>query len=260
MDIRLDAAIRMAQAGGKITLDYFNRPDLRVETKADLSPVTAADRAVEQCLRDRIREAFPEDGIVGEEYGVDAGTSGYTWTIDPIDGTKSFIHGVPLYGLLIACSDVDGPLLGVVYVPALGEMVYGIRGGGAFYKPSSGPVRPVTMRTTETLDRTAMVLTSGFEWATSPMKDFFMSGETMVRTWGDAYAWILLTTGRADAMIDHGIKEYDIAPLRVIIPEAGGAISVWQIPGRDDLAAIVSTKGLHSQLVTRFVDDGVSLP
>ena len=252
MDIRLDAAIQLAQAAGRLTLEYFNQPDLAVDIKADASPVTLADRGAEQLIRSGIKERFADDAIYGEEYGREPGTSGYEWTIDPIDGTKSFIHGVPLYGMLIAVADQDGPLIGVVHTPGTGEMVYAIRGGGAFYKPPTGPVRPAKVRETTTLEPMSLILTSGFEWATPAMRESFLTSDCMVRTWGDAYAWVLLASGRADAMIDHGIMEYDIAPLRTIIPEAGGAITVWEVDGKGDFAAVVSTKGLHEELLERF--------
>lgn len=251
MDLRLDAAIQLTQAAGRFTLDYFNQPNLQVETKADQSPVTLADKGAEELIRKGILERFADDAIFGEEFGKQEGTSGFEWIIDPIDGTKSFIHGVPLYGTLLAVTDAQGPFIGVVHTPATGEMVYAIRGGGAFYKPAKGPVRPAKLRDTSSLEPTSLILTSGFEWSTAQMRQAFTIGDTMVRTWGDAYAWILLASGRADAMIDHGIQEYDIAPLRVIIPEAGGTITVWETD-HNDLAAVVSTKGVHADLLKRF--------
>ncbi|WP_336250198.1 inositol monophosphatase family protein [Stomatohabitans albus] len=252
MNPRLEAALAIAKEAGQLTLEYFNKPGLQVEMKQDSSPVTLADTGSEALIRTRIGEQFPGDGMVGEEFGEQLGTSDYVWTIDPIDGTKSFIHGVPLYGVLIAVEDVAGPLIGVVHLPALGETVYAIRDGGAFWERADGDVVPAKVRTTTELTRMSLILTSGFEWATPTMREAFIRGDTMVRTWGDAYAWLLLATGRADAMIDHGIMEYDIAPLRVIIPEAGGAMTVWTPEGRDDLAAVVSTKGLHDTMLSRF--------
>lgn len=255
MDPRLQAALEMAKAAGQLTLEYFHQPDLAVTMKADNSPVTLADQGAERLIRERIHTQFPDDGIYGEEFGKEAGTSGFSWIIDPIDGTKSFIHGVPLYGVLLAVTDPQGPFIGVVHLPALGETVYASRGGGAFWELADGQTRRAKVRDTTQLHRMSLLLTSGFEWATPKMREAFTQSETMVRTWGDAYAWVLLASGRADGMIDHGIMEYDIAPIRVIIPEAGGAITVWTPEGRDDLAAVVSTPGIHETLLDRFKDE-----
>jgi histidinol-phosphatase len=128
---RLALAIEAAREAGQITLEYFRRDDLEVELKCDDTPVTAADRRAEQCLRQRIATAFPDDGILGEELGERPGTSGFRWIVDPIDGTKSFIHGVPLFGTLIGLEREGESVLGVIRIPALDECVYAARGLGA---------------------------------------------------------------------------------------------------------------------------------
>ena len=116
---RLDVAVQIAHEAGDVTLRYFRRVDLAVERKADKSPVTIADREAEKLLRARIAERFPDDGIVGEEFGTQVGTTSYQWVFDPIDGTKSFIHGVPLYTTLVAVLRDNEPVIGVIHAPAV---------------------------------------------------------------------------------------------------------------------------------------------
>ena len=130
---RLQFAVEIAQEAGELTLRHFRQAGLAVERKSDQSPVTIADRSAEELLRKRIAERFSADGIIGEEFGEVAGESGYQWILDPIDGTKSFIHGVPLYTTLIAVLENDAPRIGVIHAPALGETVYAAKGSGCWY-------------------------------------------------------------------------------------------------------------------------------
>src|SRR3954469_13708530 len=142
---RLQFAVEIAREAGDGTLRYFRRSDLTIERKADQSPVTIADRSAEELLRQRIGERFPEDAIIGEELGEQAGRSGFQWVLDPIDGTKSFIHCVPLYTTLVAVLENDEPQIGVIHAPAVGETVYAAKGSGCWY--TSGSVaKPQTAR------------------------------------------------------------------------------------------------------------------
>src|SRR5262249_8374850 len=143
MDANLSARLRLAcdaaREAAQLTLQYFRASDLRIDLKQDSSPVTIADREAEQLLRRRIAGEFPEDGILGEEFGEHGGTSGYRWILDPIDGTKSFIHGVPLYAVLIGVEHAGQSCIGVIQIPALDEMVYAAQGGGAWHIVGSRP-------------------------------------------------------------------------------------------------------------------------
>ena len=130
---RLDLAITAGTEAGRRTLNYFQQDNYQVERKSDASPVTIADRSAEQLLRERIAAAFPGDGVVGEELGTTAGTTGFTWILDPIDGTKSFISGVPLYGTLIGIEHEGRALAGFIFMPALDETVYASSGQGTWY-------------------------------------------------------------------------------------------------------------------------------
>ncbi len=132
----LEFAVDAARQAGVFTLTHFRRAGLVVDHKSDDSPVTAADRGAETLLRQLIADRYPDDGIIGEEQDRVPGTSGRTWIIDPIDGTKSFVHGVPLFTNLVACRDQDGPLVGVINTPALEEATWAGRGLGCFHQNS----------------------------------------------------------------------------------------------------------------------------
>src|SRR5262245_4373267 len=142
---RLEWAVQIAREAGDGTLRHFRKSDLRVERKADDSPVTVADREAEQLLRKRIAERFPDDGVLGEEFGTTEGTSGFQWVLDPIDGTKSFIHGVPLYTTLVAVLENDVPRVGVIDAPPTGETVYAATGAGCWYLAERG-ARPLAAK------------------------------------------------------------------------------------------------------------------
>src|SRR6478752_1466405 len=130
---RLELALSAGKDAGRLTLRYFQQDNFEVERKSDASPVTIADRSAEQLLRDRIAAAFTSDAILGEEFGTSAGTSGFTWILDPIDGTKSFISGVPIYGTMVAVEHEGTALAGFVYIPGLNEGVYASAGQGSWH-------------------------------------------------------------------------------------------------------------------------------
>jgi histidinol phosphatase-like enzyme (inositol monophosphatase family) len=212
----LDTAVTLARQAGELTLQYFQRDDLAIDRKGDGTPVTAADRGAERLLREEIEARFPDDGILGEEEAEKPGTSGRRWIIDPIDGTKAFTHGVPLYTNLLAIEDADGIAVGVINVPALGETVYAGRGLGCF---ANG--RPVTVNDHDSFEG-AYVSTSGLSpWDDDMLLRVKQTGFN-VRTWGDGYGYVLVATGRIEAMVDPAAELYDLAPMPVILAEAGG--------------------------------------
>ena len=214
--VDVEQAVAIARAAGELTLQWFRSDRLRVDHKGDGSPVTEADLAAEAEIRERLALAYPHDAVMGEEHEDTGGTTGRTWVIDPIDGTKAFTRGVPLYSNLLALVDEHGPAVGVINLPALGETVWAGRGLGAF---SNGTACRVSDHTG--LDR-AYLCTSGFGYWPSPMLDRILGGPMVVRTWGDAYGYALVATGRAEAMIDPLAYPWDVAPVEVIIAEAGG--------------------------------------
>ncbi len=228
---RLDRAVQIAAEAGEITLRYFGRDNFQVERKPDDSPVTVADRASEQHLRQQILAAFPDDAILGEEFGEQAGSSGYRWILDPIDGTKSFIHGVPLYGTLIGVEYQQVSCLGVIHISPSQETVYAAQGEGAWYCQGKASPQPARVGGCRSLDQAL--------FCTSEVDGFIKAGrfETfaalskatrLVRTWGDCYGYLMVATGRADLMVDPRMHVWDAAALAPILTEAGGTFTDWQ--------------------------------
>ncbi|HEX6962895.1 MAG TPA: histidinol-phosphatase, partial [Lacipirellula sp.] len=231
---RLDLAVRAARAAGAETLRWFRGAELGLERKGDGSPVTAADRAAECLLREQIAAAFPDDSILGEEYGETVGTSPYRWVLDPIDGTKSFITGVPLYTTLVAVLEGNRPLLGVVYAPATGELAYAAAGEQTMYDPGNGGQIEARVSSVERL-ADATFLTSEvtlFDRAGGKkcraVYEQLEQACRVTRTWGDAYGYLLVATGRADVMVDPQMNLWDAAALQPVIEGAGGHFSDWQ--------------------------------
>lgn len=240
----LELAMDLACRAGELTLRWFGRPDLAVQAKRDGTPVTEADRAAERMIREAIVERFPADAIVGEEEADRPGSSGRRWVIDPIDGTKAFTRGVPLYTTLIAIEDESGPAVGVIRMPALRETVAAARGHGCFHDGA-----PARVSTTAGLDR-AYVSSSGFESWTDAMLAGVRTTGCALRTWGDGYGYALVATGRVDAMVDVGVQPYDVAAMPVILSEAGGRFTDLTGSARTDGGSGLGTNGLvHDALL-----------
>jgi len=203
-------------------MEYFGGR-YTVETKPDGSPVTSADRASEAEVRRVIRRTFPAHSVVGEEGGATAGDPRIRWIIDPIDGTKSFVHGVPLYSVLVAVEVEGVPSVGVIYLPALDEIVEAAVGLGCRWNG-----RPARVSTTDRL-RDATILTTSVRALESEGVSFrrIYSETHTQRGWSDGYGYALVATGRADAMMDTGLKIWDCAPLLPVLEEAGGRFTDW---------------------------------
>jgi histidinol-phosphatase len=218
-------AVQLAREAGEITLKYF-RSVLTPERKADGSFVTRADREAEAFIRARLAENFPDDAVLGEEEGTREGTSGRQWIVDPLDGTYSFVHGVPLYGVLIGLEIANEPCVGVVNLPALNEIVYAARGMGCFWNDARARVS-----STSRLED-ALLLSTDF--GTCERYGFKRAAERLQqraaarRTWGDCYGHVLVATGRADVMLDPVMNVWDCAPLLPILEEAGGTFTDWR--------------------------------
>lgn len=233
LEIRLEFAVEIARQAGEQTLAGFRKTELTVERKSDGSPVTAVDRAAEELLRDRIAERFPEDAILGEEFGETPGRSSYRWVLDPIDGTKTFICGVPLYTTLVAVMQDDAPLIGVVFAPAGDEMVYAARGLGCWHVVAQSKPRRARVSTVDQLAEAVFLTTAVRSFSTERGTDARLLYDRMqdacriTRTWGDAYGYLLVATGRAEIMIDPALSLWDAAALQPIIEEAGGRFCDW---------------------------------
>jgi len=241
----LAVAIDAAYAAGRRTLAYFNtRVD--VELKSDNTPVTCADREAEQMIRQTILRHFPTHSILGEEGGIHDGDKSYRWIIDPIDGTKSFICGVPLYGVLIGVEVHGRPQVGVVYMPALDEMVVAATGLGCRWNGRPAQVSSVAKLSDAvvccTSITTALARSDAFENLTSRTK--------ITRGWGDCYGHVLVATGRADIMLDPRMNPWDCAPILPILQEAGGHYTTWNdeptIWGPDGVS---TNAALHRQVM-----------
>jgi histidinol phosphatase-like enzyme (inositol monophosphatase family) len=218
----LSVATEAAYLGGRRTLAYFNT-GVAVEMKTDDTPVTCADRESERIIRDRIRRTFPDHTVMGEEGGTEEGDPDYRWIIDPIDGTKTFIRGVPLYGVLIGVEVRREPAVGVVYLPALDEMVSAATGHGCHWNG-----RPAHVSEISTLEEAAVMVTSvRSTMARSDVYERLAAATKFQRTWGDCYGYVLVATGRAEAMLDAAVNPWDCAPLLPILQEAGGQFTTW---------------------------------
>jgi histidinol phosphatase-like enzyme (inositol monophosphatase family) len=234
----LSEAMEIAEAGGAVTLQYFQSGPA-VERKADRSPVTIADRECEAVMRGMLADRFPDDGVLGEEAGEEPGSSGRRWILDPIDGTRSFIHGVPLYGVMVALEADGEAVVGVLHFPALGETVYAARGLGCWWND-----RACRVSDRSSLEE-ALVVTSGDVGLDDGPGDYATAGggpglaaraaalrrlagrAGTFRTWGDCYGYALVATGRAEAMLDPVLHLWDAAAVRPVIEEAGGVFTDW---------------------------------
>ncbi len=222
---RLDIAAQAAWEAGKLTLRYF-QTQISVELKGDRSPVTIADKESEELLYRILHQEFPQDAFLGEEKGERPGTSGFRWIIDPIDGTKSFIQGVPLYGVMIGLEDPNGEaVLGVVNVPGLTELVHAARGEGCSWNGRRAHVSSVVALKDACVSFTSYKTFD--DSGRAPAFERVRARARICRGWGDCYGHILVATGRAEVMLDPILADWDCAALLPILEEAGGTFTDW---------------------------------
>jgi inositol-phosphate phosphatase/L-galactose 1-phosphate phosphatase/histidinol-phosphatase len=218
-------AHRLADAAGQVVRRYYRTP-VTVETKADASPVTIADREAEQAMRTLIREAFPDHGVEGEEFGAERPDAPFGWCLDPIDGTKSFITGRPLFGTLISLLRDGQPILGVIDQCVLQE-----RWVGAAGQPSTWNGAPIHVRACPALDQAVLYVTNPQMFKTPDARAAFDRVERAVRLpmyGGDCYAYGLLAMGFADLIVEADLDPHDFLALIPVIEGAGGVITDWQ--------------------------------
>lgn len=246
--------VELARASGDFIRPLFGRRELSVETKDDRSPVTAADRGAEELLRRMIRARFPAHGLLGEELGPENTGADFVWVLDPIDGTKSFITGVPLFGTLIALLHEGQPVLGCIHQPILGQLLVG---DGTATTLNGAPVR--CRPTTHLADATLLTC----DWL-SPAQHGRQAGFDRVagavhlaRTWGDAYGYLLLASGWADLVLDPIMNPWDVAALVPVVRGAGGVITDWHggapYPAGSTVAA--ATPELHAAALALLAGD-----
>lgn len=242
----LDSAVELVRQAGAITLRYFRSGVVSAERKADGTPVTQADRETELFLRKELATLHPDDAVTGEELGTTDGESQRRWHVDPIDGTKAFIQGVPLYATLLALEDEHGPALGIVHMPALQETVYAGRGLGCWCNAVPAKVSGRTER------EGAYLTTSGFDYWPWAALEAARRSSMQMRTWGDGYGYALVATGRAEAMVDPLAATWDLAPMQVLLREAGGRFSDLSGQDRIDGGSGIATNGICHDAVLAF--------
>jgi histidinol-phosphatase len=246
MDRRLEVAIAAAKAGGEVVMRHLGR-SLVVKRKADASPVTLADRETEQRITNLLRTEFPEHGLLGEELG-EHGQRETRWIIDPIDGTKSFLRGIPLFATLVALEEMGEVTTGVIYAPATGDLLYAQKGQGAF--SAQGPLRVSLTPTVQD----AMLVFGGLKHLRTSdrwtLLERLVDQSARQRAYGDYYGYTFVARGQADAMIDVDLKPWDLAAPKIIVEEAGGRFT--DFAGRATIyggTAIASNGLIHDALL-----------
>jgi len=254
IDAWIAAAHLLADRAREISLRWFRSP-IAVEFKADDSPVTRADRGVEAMLRERLAELFPSHGIVGEEFGGLRPDAEHVWFVDPIDGTKSFVSGLPLWGTLIALVEHGTPVLGLIDAPATGERWSAARGRPAWFERSGRTAERCSTSACAELSRARLGV---------PAPDAFLAGEVDVvrslservalrRYGGDCYAYGLLASGHLDLIVESGLDDHDFLPMVAVIEAAGGVVTDWsgQPLGPHSAGDVVAaaTTALHRQAI-----------
>lgn len=236
----LEAVEEVARLAGRTAHAHF-RTALAVDTKADGSPVTRADREAEQAAREWIARRFPADGVTGEEFGGSNPAAARRWFVDPVDGTKSFVRGVPLWGSMVGVMEGGVVLAGAIAYPALGETLAAARGAGCWWNGARCRVSDVA-----DLSR-ATVLATEVRFTCDARKkaawDDLASRAAVARSWGDCYGYLLVATGRAELMTDGVLHPWDAVPLVPIIEEAGGVLTDWTGGRAESGVGAIATNG-----------------
>ena len=250
----LTVALEAAKNAEEIITAYYTGDTMKVELKEDETPVTLADRGAEKAIRETIKQAFPDHGFLGEEYGIEEGDSPYVWIIDPIDATKNYIRKIPIFGTQIALMKDDELILGVSNAPLLNERLYAEAGKGAFWNGEPITVSSVTQ------PEDAMVCHGGLKWfvenGTFPGIYDLINDAARTRGFGDFYMYHLVASARADAVVEAAISIWDIAAITVIVQEAGGKVTdIHGQPITKDTVSLIATNGvLHNTVLDYFHD------
>lgn len=247
MNQLLDTALKAAKSARDVILSYYNG-DFDIEIKADQTPVTVADRAAERVIRETLAGAYPDHGIFGEEYGSDNKETEYLWLVDPIDGTKSFVKRYGMFSTQIALMHKGELVLGVSCAPAMNELVWATRGGGAFDESGQLHVSQVG-------DINQASISTGNIQSLASSQQWIALGRILAKTnrtrgYGDYYHYHRLAAGQLDAVIESDVNILDIAALYVIVTEAGGVFTdlEGQAPGLETRSVLAATPALHATL------------
>jgi histidinol-phosphatase len=254
----LTLALALADRADAVALPRFGALDLRVETKPDLTPVSDADRAVETQLREALAQDRPGDGVVGEEFGGTTISDGRQWVIDPIDGTKNFVRGVPVWASLIALLDNGDPRVGVISAPALRRRWWAACGAGAFAAVGDSPGRRLAVSSVAELGSASLSFSSLSGWAALGLRKRFLElSDTVwrVRGYGDFWSYCLVAEGAVDIAAEPQVSVWDLAPLDILVREAGGRFTSLDGAGGPHGGSAVATNGLlHQQVLNQLRD------
>lgn len=254
-DMRL--AHVLADSVERITATRFKAEDLVVETKPDLTPVSDADKAAEELIRGQLKRTRPRDAVEGEEFGI-TGHGSRRWVIDPIDGTKNFVRGVPVWATLIALVDGDEPVLGLVSAPALGRRWWAAKGSGAWTGRNLFSAKQIHVSKVERVQDASLSYSSLTGWADLGRRDAFldlMDECWRTRAYGDFWSYMLVAEGAADIAAEPELAVYDMAALVPIVQEAGGRFtSLAGEPGPWGGNAVATNGRLHDDVLRRIGD------
>ena len=252
----LELALQLTDVADAITLGRFRAEDLIVETKPDLTPVSEADRAVEQALRERLADARPRDQVLGEEFGGDrtAAPGARRWIVDPIDGTKSYVRGIPAWATLLALEQDGELLVGVVSAPALGRRWWASRGGGAFARDAlSGAPRRLRVSAVRDLGDAHLCFGGLEEWRQHGRLEALL--ELSARCWrtrgyGDFWSYMLLAEGALEIGLDPEVSLWDVAAPMIVVQEAGGRFTDFVGTATPGGGSAIATNGLvHDEVL-----------
>jgi histidinol-phosphatase len=249
----LTLALTLADRADALTAARFGALDLRVDTTPDLTPVTDADRAVETDLRETLARERPDDGVVGEEFGGTTSFSGRQWVIDPIDGTKNFVRGVPVWASLIALLEDGVPVVGAVSAPALQRRWWAARGRGAFVAVDGAPPRRLSVSSVADLGSASLSFSSLTGWAQLGVRERFIDltdAVWRVRAFGDFLSYCLVAEGAVDIAAEPEVSVWDLAALDILVREAGGTLTGLDGTGGPHQGSAVATNGaLHQRVL-----------
>jgi histidinol-phosphatase len=254
----LAVALALADQADAVTLDRFGAVDLRVDTKPDLTPVSDADHAVETGLRATLARARPDDAVLGEEFGGSTTLTGRQWIIDPIDGTKNFVRGVPVWASLIALLDDGVPQVGVVSAPALHRRWWASAGAGAFVAVGDSAARRLSVSSVAQLNSASLSFSSLSGWNDLGLRDRFLdlTDEVWrVRAFGDFLSYCFVAEGAVDIAAEPEVSVWDLAPLDILVREAGGTFtSLDGSAGPHGGSAVATNALLHDRVLARLAD------
>ncbi|MDP7703395.1 MULTISPECIES: histidinol-phosphatase [unclassified Mycobacterium] len=252
----LQFALTLADRADDVTRARFGALDLRIDTKPDLTPVTDADRDVESQLRQAIAAGRPDDSVLGEEFGGTTTWNGRQWIIDPIDGTKNFVRGVPVWASLVALLEDGVPVVGVVSAPALQRRWWAARGQGAYASVAGTPPRRLTVSAVAELNSASLSFSSLTGWAQLGLRGQFIDltdAVWRVRAYGDFLSYCLLAEGAVDIATEPEVSVWDLAALDVLVHEAGGRFTSLDGTAGPHGGSAVATNGLlHDQVLDRL--------